>query len=365
MKLRRGIKKKTARRLTPRVSVLRKKPASSRQREHSDKDPETIDHLKRELEEALEQQAATAEVLKIISSSAGALDPVFRTILANATRLCGAKFGTLYLRDGNAFRAAAFHNAPPAFIEDRKNRLIEPASGTTLGRAAKTKQVAQILDSTKREAYRQGDPFVVAGADLGGYRTIVSVPILKEDELVGVISIYRQEVLAFSDKQIELVSNFAAQAVIAIENTRLLNELRESLQQQTATANVLKVISRSTFDLQTVLNTLVESATRLCEADHAWLFERDDEILRFRASFGHATEVHEEISNFFRPRKIAIDRGSVVGRTAREGKLVHLPDVLADREYTWGEAQKIGGYRAALGVPLLREGNVAGVLFIA
>ena len=365
MKLRRGIKKKTARRLTPRVSVLRKKPASSRQREHSDKDPETIDHLKRELEEALEQQAATAEVLKIISSSAGALDPVFRTILANATRLCGAKFGTLYLRDGNAFRAAAFHNAPPAFIEDRKNRLIEPASGTTLGRAAKTKQVAQILDSTKREAYRQGDPFVVAGADLGGYRTIVSVPILKEDELVGVISIYRQEVLAFSDKQIELVSNFAAQAVIAIENTRLLNELRELLQQQTATANVLKVISRSTFDLQTVLNTLVESATRLCEADHAWLFERDDEILRFRASFGHATEVHEEISNFFRPRKIAIDRGSVAGRTALEGKLVHLPDVLADREYTWGEAQKIGGYRAALGVPLLREGNVAGVLFIA
>ena len=365
MKLRRGIKKKTARRLTPRVSVLRKKPASSRQREHSDKDPETIDHLKRELEEALEQQAATAEVLKIISSSAGALDPVFRTILANATRLCGAKFGTLYLRDGNAFRAAAFHNAPPAFIEDRKNRLIEPASGTTLGRAAKTKQVAQILDSTKREAYRQGDPFVVAGADLGGYRTIVSVPMLKEDELVGVISIYRQEVLAFSDKQIELVSNFAAQAVIAIENTRLLNELRESLQQQTATADVLKVISRSTFDLQTVLNTLVESATRLCEADHAWLFERDDEILRFRASFGHATEVHEEISNFFRPRKIAIDRGSVAGRTALEGKLVHLPDVLADREYTWGEAQKIGGYRAALGVPLLREGNVAGVLFIA
>jgi GAF domain-containing protein len=365
MKLRRGIKKKTARRLTPRVPVLRKKPASSRQREHSDKDPETIDHLKRELEEALEQQTATAEVLKIISSSAGALDPVFRTILANATRLCGAKFGTLYLRDGNAFRAAAFHNAPPAFIEDRKNRLIEPASGTTLGRAAKTKQVAQILDSTKREAYRQGDPFVVAGADLGGYRTIVSVPILKEDELVGVISIYRQEVLAFSDKQIELVSNFAAQAVIAIENTRLLNELRESLQQQTATANVLKVISRSIFDLQTVLNTLVESATRLCEADHAWLFERDDEILRFRASFGHATEVHEEISNFFRPRKIAIDRGSVVGRTAREGKLVHLPDVLADPEYTWGEAQKIGGYRAALGVPLLREGNVAGVLFIA
>jgi GAF domain-containing protein len=204
------------------------------------------------------------------------------------------------------------------------------------------------------------DPFVASAVDLAGYRTVLSVPMLKSNELIGTINLIRQEVRPFTDKQIELVTTFADQAVIAIENARLLNELRESLQQQTATADVLKVISRSTFDLQTVLETLVKSSAQLCQADHSFVFLREDDAYRCVCGSGDIPEWIE----YLKQQTILPGRGTVAARTALEGQTVHIPDVLADPEYTFHEAQRRGGYRTALGVPLLREGMSVGVIVL-
>jgi GAF domain-containing protein len=314
----------------------------------------------RELSESLQQQTATSEVLQIISSSPGELTQVFEAMLENAVRICEANFGNMYLRDGETFQLAAAHNTPLALVEERRRAPLRGRDSSVLARMFETGQMVHLADLSVEQAYLKRDPETVAAVELGGIRTVLFVPMLKEDEMIGFLSIYRQMVRPFNDKHIELIKSFANQAVIAIENTRLLNELRESLQQQTATADVLKVISRSTFDLQTVLDTLVESAAKLCEADIVGIGQYHGSVYRAVAIHG----VRPDQLEFMKNHQIPAGRGSISGRTMLERRPVHIVDILADPEYRDLDAQKTMSFRTALGVPLLREGTIVGVMIL-
>jgi two-component system, NtrC family, sensor kinase len=312
-----------------------------------------------DLSEALEQQTATSDVLQVISRSPGTLEPVFSTILEKATRICDANFGNVYLWNGDAFHLVAAHNTPRAFAESRKRGPFRPSQSHPFSRLVKTKEFFHIDDVAALPGYKARDPQIVEPVELGGIRTCLGVPMVKDNKLIGALVIFRQEVRAFTDKQIALVANFASQAVIAIENARLLNELRESLQQQTATADVLKVISRATFDLQAVLDTLLQSAAKLCEAPRAVMARRDGESYYGVAFYNTSADIAE----FVKRHPITPGRHTVTARVALERRTIHVADLQADAEYKYA-LRDVEPIRTELGVPMFRGDDVVGVIIL-
>jgi GAF domain-containing protein len=316
-----------------------------------------------ETKEALEQQTATAEILRVISSSPTDVQPVFDTIVKNVVRLCDAVYSTVFRVDEGRIDLVAHHNIPPEGLEELRRRYPAPLSVTTgSAQAARERVVVQISDV-------ENDPTVTEDrrrlAGIVGYRSQAWVPMLKGDRTLGVIGVSRREAEPFPAQHIALLQTFADQAVIAIENVRLFTELEarnreltESLEQQTATSDVLKVISRSTFDLQPVLKTLVESAVSLCGADRGFVYRQDGDRYGVAAAYG-GTQEYLELSQ---RNPITLDRGSATGRALLERRVIHIHDTMADPEHTWAKAERGAPVRTVLAAPMLRADTIIGVI---
>ncbi|MEO6747943.1 MAG: GAF domain-containing protein, partial [Caldimonas sp.] len=311
------------------------------------------------LAEALSQQTATGEILQVISGSPTSTEPVFDAILAHGIRLCEADMGLLVRYEAGIFQAVATLVPDPSFDAFLRQPIkASPISG--LGRIAATKAAVHIPDLIDDDAYRAGDALRRRSVELGGIRTWLGVPILRDGELIGAIAIYRKEVRPFEARQINVLGTFADQAVIAIENARLFNETQEGLRQQTAIAGVLKVISQSAFDLHRVLKTLVDNATQLCDASHGFIFRPDGEVFRLAVSHGASTEFEAHIARI----PVRPERGYLIGRVIVERRPVQILDALADPDYRQAESQRLGGYRTMLGLPMLSGSAVVGVIVV-
>jgi signal transduction histidine kinase len=345
----------------------RNAPKVSRRRSSSTAGQESeVARLTSELHEALAQQTATSEVLRVISSSPGDLQRVFESMLANAARICDAKFGNVFRLDGDALVLVASHNTPPALIEARRRVGLSPK--LPFGRMATTKAVIHVTDLAEEEAYiKERDPRLVDPVEIGGVRTILAVPMLKENELIGAFSFYRQEVRPFTDKQIALVMSFANQAVIAIENTRLLNELRQRTDDLDRSVSELRVLGEvsqavnSILDLETVLSTIVSKAVQLSGTDAGAIYVFDDTQREFQLRATYCMD--QELIDAFTHRHIGLDEPNVALALTQDQPF-QATDLLEVAATPLNRSILSAGYRALLVAPLLHGEEVAGILVI-